>query len=83
MFADSPIFRALSIGVRIGDPALPLFRRDANLPPDAARLLRHHELRGLPDALARPESPNVRLWTVRFAIAATVGAFVGLLLARR
>jgi hypothetical protein len=83
LFADSPLLRALGIGARIGDPAMPLLKADASLEPRAAHLLQLDKLRGMPDAVARPESPNVRLWGIRFGIAAVIGAAIGLLVARR
>jgi hypothetical protein len=74
LFADSPLLRWLGVGMRIGDPALPLLRPDAELDESARRLLQFEKIRHLPDALADPESPNVRLWTHRllpvFALAA-------------
>src|SRR3712207_8873501 len=36
LFADSPLLRALGTGVRVGDPALPLLRRDVRLEPRAS-----------------------------------------------
>ena len=40
LFGDSPTGMALGIGLRVADPALPLLRRDAELEPRAAYLLR-------------------------------------------
>ncbi len=65
MFADSPLLRSFGIGARIGDPALPLLRRDAPLDPETKRKLQFDKIKDLPDALANAESPNVRIWLVR------------------
>ena len=77
LFADSPLLRLLGLSARVGDPALPLLRRDAQLEERARRLLHADALRQLPDALADPESPNVRFWLVRLAVAAGIGWVVG------
>ena len=65
LFADSPLLRWFGVGMRIGDPALPLLRHDAELDEDTRRLLQFDTIRGLPDALADVEAPNVRLWVHR------------------
>jgi hypothetical protein len=65
LFADSPLVRWFGVGMRIGDPALPLLRPDANLDPDARGLLQFDTIRRLPDALADVGAPNVRLWMHR------------------
>jgi hypothetical protein len=78
LFADSPLLRALGVGARVGDPALPLLRPDAELDERAQVLLHADALARLPDALADPESPNARVWVRRLAIAALTGAMVGL-----
>jgi hypothetical protein len=83
LFADGPLLRALGIGVRVGDPALPLLRPEAPLDRRAAQLLHADVLRDLPEALADPASPNARLWLRRIASAAAIGTAVGLLAARR
>jgi hypothetical protein len=74
LFADSPILRKLEIGMRIGDPALPLLRADAPLDPRARSLLQFETIKTLPDALAGVGSPNVRLWTHRLLPLATIAA---------
>jgi hypothetical protein len=61
VFADSPLLRWFGVGVRIGDPALPLLRRDAQLDPAARTRLQFETINRLPDALADVDSPNVRL----------------------
>jgi hypothetical protein len=77
LFADSPLLRTMGIGARIGDPALPLFRPDASLDQQAARLLQFHNIKDLPDPLADAESPNARVWTVRLVPMLVLGALVG------
>src|SRR5207302_2070654 len=62
LFADSPLLRRLGIGVRIGDPALPLLRPGAELDPFAYERLQFDKIKHLPEAAADVESPNVRLW---------------------
>jgi hypothetical protein len=68
LFADSPLLRSLGVGVRVGDPALPLL--SADLPPEqpARDLLQFEVIRNLPDALASAGSPNFRLWTHRLLV---------------
>src|SRR5262249_51805189 len=39
LFADSPLLRTLGVGVRIGDPALPLVKLDARIEEPARSLL--------------------------------------------
>src|SRR5207302_3704162 len=56
MVADSPLLRSFGIGVRVGDPALPLLKPDASLPPDSRKKLQFEKIRRLPEALADPES---------------------------
>jgi hypothetical protein len=65
LFADSPLPRRLGIGMRIGDPALPLLKPDAQLDQRTRDRLQFETIKYLPDALANPESLNVRLWTYR------------------
>ena len=60
LFADSPLLHRLGVPARVGDPALPLLRHDAQLDPRAERLLRHEALRSLPDAAADAGSANAR-----------------------
>jgi hypothetical protein len=73
MFADSPLLRWLGIGMRIGDPALPLLKPDA-LPDEPARSsMQFDKIKDLPDALAGAESPNGQLWAHRLAALALVG----------
>jgi hypothetical protein len=79
MFADSPLLRALGVGARIGDPALPLFRPDAR----AAHLLQFDKIKNLPDPLADAKSPNARVWAVRLVPLVVVGALVGSALGAR
>jgi hypothetical protein len=65
LFADSPIVRSLGIGVRIGDPAMPLLDPLARLDETARSRLQFDRIKHLPDALAEAESLNVRLWLNR------------------
>jgi len=65
LFADSPLLRWFGVGVRIGDPALPLLRPDAELDQHARERLQFDKINNLPDAAADVESPNVRLWAHR------------------
>jgi hypothetical protein len=74
MFADSPLLRWLGLGVRVGDPALPLLKADADLPPAVKQKLQFDKVRRLPDALADPESPNAQLWIHRLLPAIALGA---------
>jgi hypothetical protein len=74
LFADSPLLRWFGVGVRIGDPALPLLRRDADLQEPARTSLQFDKIKNLPDALANVESPNVRLWSHRLLPFALVAA---------
>jgi hypothetical protein len=74
LFADSPLLRGLGIGMRVGDPALPLLRPDATLDQDARTRLQFDAIKQLPDALADVEAPNVRLWIHRALPLALVAA---------
>jgi hypothetical protein len=65
LFADSPIARTLGFGMRVGDPALALLRRDVHLDPEAERLLRADFLRALPDPTTNWDAPNGDLWIQR------------------
>jgi hypothetical protein len=65
LFADSPLLRWFGVGVRIGDPALPLLRPDAELAEPARSRVQFEKIKGLPDAAAAVESPNIRLWLHR------------------
>jgi hypothetical protein len=60
LFADSPTARWLGLGVRIGDPALPLLRPEVRLDRRAERFLRAPLLRTLPDPITSWNSPNAR-----------------------
>jgi len=65
MFADSPLLRALGVGMRVGDPALPLFKPVAQVDEPACTYLQFEKIKDLPDAMADVESPNARLWATR------------------
>jgi hypothetical protein len=60
MFADSPTARWLGLGVRVGDPALPLLRSEIRLDRRTERLLRAPLLRTLPDPITSWNAPNAR-----------------------
>ena len=68
LFGDSPTGRALGLGLRIGDPALPLLRRDVELDPRTEQLLRVKTVRAQPDPLAAHDAPNAHLWLGRALI---------------
>jgi hypothetical protein len=80
LFADSPSAHYLGLGsFRVGDPALPLLRRDARLSSRAEELLRADALRRLPDPKTAWDAPNwrarVRVATkAAFGVAAVAGA---------
>jgi hypothetical protein len=61
LFADSPLLRWFGIGVRIGDPALPLLRPDAQLEPRTREWLQFETIKHVPDAIADVGSPNALL----------------------
>lgn len=65
LFGDSPTGMALGLGLRVGDPALPLLRSDAVLSPEAARLLRVSKVKTQPDPVANHDAPNARVWLGR------------------
>lgn len=58
LFGDSPTGLALGLGLRVGDPALPLLRSNAPLDGEAARLLRVSAVQAQPDAVAASDAPN-------------------------
>jgi hypothetical protein len=76
MFADSPLLRSFGIGARIGDPALPLLTPNAPLDAETKQKLQFDKIKGLPDALADAESPNVRIWLVRLAPIVLLGGLI-------
>ncbi len=79
LFGDSPTGMALGIGLRVGDPALPLLRSDVKLDPRAAYLLRADTVRMQPDPLADHDAPNARLWLGRVIVWSVVAvALTGL-----
>jgi hypothetical protein len=77
LFADSPVLRRLGIGVRVGDPALPLLRPDAELDQHARLLLQYDDIKDLPDASADAGSPNASLWLGRLVPTVLIGWGVG------
>jgi hypothetical protein len=77
MFADSPLLRSFGMGARIGDPALPLLKSDAQLDVETKQKLQFDKIKDLPDALADAGSPNIRVWLVRLVpILVVVGLLV-------
>ena len=74
LFGDSPTGMALGIGLRVGDPALPLLRSDARLEPRAAYLLRAETVCKQLDPVAAHDAPNARLWLGRIIVWSVVGA---------
>jgi hypothetical protein len=83
MFADSPLLRCLGIGVRIGDPALPLLGPNARLEKRVRRLLQFDTIMNLPDPLADADSLNVQLWAHRLIPVVILGGLVGRRAARK
>jgi hypothetical protein len=75
MFADSPLLRWFGIGLRIGDPALPLFKPSVQLDEPARTYLQLDKIDNLPDPVAGVESPNARLWVHRLLPLALLAAF--------
>ena len=74
LFGDSPTARALGFGLRVGDPALPLLRPDAQLDARDARLLRLETVQAQPDALAAHDAPNAHLWLGRIIVWSVLAA---------
>ena len=65
LFGDSPTGMSLGIGLRVGDPALPLLRPDAELDSRTRELLRVSVVSRQPDPLAAQDAPNAHLWIGR------------------
>jgi hypothetical protein len=79
LFADSPIMRAIGVYMRSGEPALPLVKRNAQLPPRSAELLKLEALRQLPDPIAANDSMTLRQLHLRcILISAACVALAGL-----
>ena len=76
LFGDSPTGLALGVGLKVGDPALPLLRPDAKLDARASHLLRVPLLRTLPDPLAEADAPNARIWLGKIAVWAVIALVV-------
>jgi hypothetical protein len=77
LFADSPLLRLLGVPMRVGDPALPLIRAEAEVDAPARQLLRIDALKELPDARASGSGINPWLWQRRLVPAIVVGAVAG------
>jgi hypothetical protein len=65
LFGDSPTGQALGLGLRVGDPALPLLREEANLDERAKKLLRLSVVSQQAVAFAAHDAPNARVWLGR------------------
>ena len=72
LFGDSPTGLALGVGLRVGDPALPLLRPDAKLDARASGLLRVSQVRAQPDPLAEADAPNVHIWVGKMVVWAVI-----------
>ena len=68
LFGDSPTGLALGVGLRVGDPALPLLSPEARLDARASNLLRVSTVRAQPDPLAESGSRNFRVWLGRIVV---------------
>ena len=83
LFGDSPTGQALGLGLRVGDPALPLLRPDIELDARSSELLRVSVVQAQPDPTAAHDAPNAHLWLGRAlvwcAIAGTTAALLALL----
>ena len=77
LFADSPLLAKFGLSVRIGDPALPLLRPDVSFDKRTADLVRSDVASQLPDAVADPESPNIRVWGRVLAVVLAVSLAAG------
>lgn len=73
LFADSPIMKAIGVYMRSGEPALPLVKRDAQLAPRSASLLKVDALRKLPDPIAANDSISLRQLHLRCLLITTIG----------
>ncbi len=73
LFGDSPTGLSLGLGLRIGDPALPLLRTEVALDARAMRLLRVKQVSAQPDPLADHAAPNARLWLGRIIVWSVLG----------
>lgn len=72
LFGDSPTGQALGLGLRVGDPALPLLRDDAALDGRARHLLRVRVVSQQPDPSAGHDAPNAHLWLGRLIVWSTL-----------
>ena len=68
LFGDSPTGQALGLGLRVGDPALPLLREDAHLDGRTSSLLRVSVVRAQPNPTAPHDAPNAHLWAGRVVV---------------
>ena len=72
LFGDSPTGQALGLGLRVGDPALPLLCDDAALDARARHLLRVRVVSRQVDPSAGHDAPNAHLWLGRLIVWSTV-----------
>jgi hypothetical protein len=72
LFADSPIMSAIGVYMRSGEPALPLLKRNAQLPARSDALLEVDALRRLPDPIAANDSISLRQLHLRCVLLAAV-----------
>ncbi len=80
LFGDSPTGQALGLGLRVGDPALPLLRPDTTLDERTSKLLRVSVVQALPDPTAAHDAPNAHVWLGRALVwCAVAGILAGLL----
>ena len=80
LFGDSPTGQALGLGLRVGDPALPLLRPDATLDARSSKLLRVSVVQAQPDPTSAHDAPNAHLWLGRAIVWCVIaGITAGLL----
>ena len=80
LFGDSPTGLALGVGLRVGDPALPLLRPDAELDARSSKLLRVSVVQAQADPTSEYDAPNAHLWLGRVIVWSAVAVFaVGVL----
>jgi hypothetical protein len=82
LFAHLPVLGLVGLEARIGDPALPLLRPDAQLTPEQARLIRFEEIRHLADTPWGFEPPLIMRRGLGVLAAGAVGMFAAYRVAR-
>lgn len=78
LFGDSPTALSLGVGLRVGDPALPLLRAEAPLDARTRHLLRFSAIQTQADPLADHTAPNARLWLGRAIVWTVLVGFAAL-----